>query len=212
MEIPKTQNLIPLVVESTNRGERAFDIYQRLLKERIVFLGHPIDDQIANLIIAQLLWLSDQDPTQDIKLYINSPGGVVYSVLAIYDYMQMVEADVATFCIGMAAGTAALLLAGGAPGKRFALTNSRVRLLELTAGFGVVVADPDLDLGVAAREARDLATKVCDLLAHHTGQTAERIAADAQTELALSASEALAYGLVDEVIAPADRTDASTGT
>src|SRR5262245_20166881 len=195
MEIPKIENLVPMVVESTNRGERAFDIYSRLLKDRIIFLGYPIDDQIANLVIAQLLFLAREDPAQDIRLYINSPGGVVYSGLAIHDTMQTIEADVATCGIGLAAGMAALLLAGGTPGKRYALANARVRLLEVTAGFGVAVADPALDRGAAAREGRSLAAKVDGLLARHTGQAAERVAADSRAELLLTAPEALAYGL-----------------
>jgi ATP-dependent Clp protease, protease subunit len=211
MEIPRAENLVPVVVESANRGERAFDIYQRLLKDRIIFLGQPIDDQIANLIIAQFLFLAHEDPDQDIKLYINSPGGVVYSGLAIYDTMQSVEADVATFCIGMAAGMAALLLAVGAPGKRFALANARVRLLEVTAGFGVSVADPALDLGAAAGEARRLADKVDGLFARYTGQTPERIAADSRAELFLTAPEALSYGLIDEILDLPERTDPDAG-
>jgi ATP-dependent Clp protease protease subunit len=206
MEIPKLDNLVPMVVEGPNRGERAFEIYQRLLKDRIIFLGYPIDDQIANLVIAQLLFLAHDDPDQDIKLYINSPGGVVYSGLAIHDTMQSVAADVATFCVGMAAGVAALLLAGGAPGKRFALPNARVRLGEVTAGFGVAVSDPAPDLGAAAREGRDLAAKVDGLLARHTGQTAERVAADGRAELVLTAPDALGYGLIDEVLEPLGST------
>jgi ATP-dependent Clp protease protease subunit len=210
VEIPKIDNLVPMVVESTNRGERAFDIYSRLLKDRIIFLGYPIDDQIANLVIAQLLFLAHEDPEQDIMLYINSPGGVVYSGLAIYDTMQKVEADVATFCIGMAAGMAALLLAGGAPGKRFALGNARVRLLEVSVGFRFRSVAPAAE--APADEARALAAKVDELLARHTGQTAARIAADSRAELALTASEALAYGLVDEVLLPTPREGADAGT
>src|SRR5215211_6894818 len=162
MRIPTVENLIPTVIESTNRGERAFDIYSRLLKDRIIFLGTPVDDDVANVIIAQLLFLAHEDPDQDIKLYINSPGGIVYSGLAIYDTMQAVEADVATFCIGMAAGMAALLLGGGAPGKRFALANSRVRLVEASVGFHFRGVAPDTE--APGREAHELATKLCDLL------------------------------------------------
>src|ERR687898_1214336 len=135
MHIPTVENLIPMVVESTNRGERAFDIYSRLLKDRIIFLGTPVDDQIANLIIAQMLFLAHEDPDQDIKLYINSPGGVVYSGLAIYDTIQMIKPDVATFTMGMSASMAAVLLAGGAKGKRFALPNARVMIHQGSAGF-----------------------------------------------------------------------------
>jgi ATP-dependent Clp protease protease subunit len=193
MEIPRAENLIPVVGEGPHRGEGAFAIHARLLKDRIIFLGHPIDDQIANLVIAQLLFLAREDPTQDIKLYLNSPGGVVYSGLAIYDTMQTIASDVATCGIGLAAGMAALLLAGGAPGKRYALANAHVRLLEVTAGFGVAVADPAPDPGAAAR---------------HTGQTAARIAADSRAELLLAAPEALSYGLIDEILERPDRTDA----
>ena len=155
MNIPDVNALIPMVVESTNRGERAFDIYSRLLKDRIIFLGTPIDDQIANLIIAQMLFLEHEDPEQDIRLYINSPGGVVYSGLAIYDTMQMIKPDVATFCMGMGASMAAVLLAGGAKGKRFALPNARVMIHQGSAGFRGAV--PDIE--VVARETLSLTTQ-----------------------------------------------------
>ena len=158
--------LIPMVVESTNRGERAFDIYSRLLKDRIIFLGTPVDDQIANVIIAQMLFLEHEDPNQDIRLYINSPGGVVYSGLAIYDTMQMIKPDVATFCMGMGASMAAVLLAGGAKGKRFALPNSRVMIHQGSSGFRGAV--PDIE--VAARETLSLTTKLTEILALHSGQ------------------------------------------
>ena len=148
MNIPDVNALIPMVVESTNRGERAFDIYSRLLKDRIIFLGTPVDDQIANVIIAQMLFLEHEDPNQDIRLYINSPGGVVYSGLAIYDTMQMIKPDVATFCMGMGASMAAVLLAGGTKGKRFALPNARVMIHQGSSGFRGAV--PDIE--VAARE------------------------------------------------------------
>lgn len=150
MEIPRVENLIPMVVESSNRGERAFDIYSRLLRDRIIFLGSPIDDQIANLVIAQMLFLANEAPDQDIQLYINSPGGVVYSGLAIYDTMQMIKPDVATFCIGMSASMAAVLLAAGAKGKRFALPNARVMIHQGSAGFRGAV--PDIE--VVARDAQ----------------------------------------------------------
>ena len=165
MHIPTVENLIPMVVESTNRGERAFDIYSRLLKDRIIFLGTPVDDQIANLIIAQMLFLAHEDPDQDIKLYINSPGGVVYSGLAIYDTMQMIKPDVATFCMGMGASMAAVLLAGGTKGKRFALPNARVMIHQGSAGFRGAV--PDIE--VVARETLSLTTKLTEILAQHTG-------------------------------------------
>src|SRR5215213_9021812 len=149
MEIPKIENLVPMVVESTNRGERAYDIYSRLLKDRIIFLGYPIEDQMAILIIAQLLFLAHEDPDQDIKLYINSPGGVVYSGLAIYDTMQMIKPDVATFCIGFGASMGAVLLTAGSKGKRFALPNARILIHQGSGGFSGAV--PDIE--VAAREA-----------------------------------------------------------
>ena len=161
MEIPKIENLIPMVVESSNRGERAYDIYSRLLKDRIIFLGTPVDDRVANVIIAQMLFLEHEDPKQDIRLYINSPGGVVYSGLAIYDTMQMIRCDVATFCMGMGASMAAVLLAGGAKGKRFALPNARVMIHQGSAGFRGAV--PDIE--VAARETINLTTKLTEILA-----------------------------------------------
>ena len=203
MEIPKIENLVPMVVESTNRGERAFDIYSRLLKDRIIFLGHPIDDQIANLIIAQLLFLAHEDPEQDIRLYINSPGGVVYSGLAIYDTMQMIKPDVATFCIGMGASMAAVLLAGGTKGKRFALPNSRVMIHQGSAGFRGAV--PDIE--VVARETLNLTRKLTEILAQHTGQPFDRVKRDTERDYYMTADEALAYGVVDEVLEPVHKFD-----
>src|ERR1044072_7078499 len=173
MQIPVVENIIPTVIESTNRGERAFDIYSRLLKDRIIFLGTPVDDQIANLIIAQMLFLAHEDPEQDIKLYINSPGGVVYSGLAIYDTMQMIKPDVATFCMGMGASMAAVLLAGGTQGKWFALPNARVMVHQGSAGFRGAV--PDIE--VVARETLSLTTKLTEILAQHTGQAYEKVKA-----------------------------------
>src|ERR671911_1109908 len=198
MHIPTIENLIPMVVESTNRGERAFDIYSRLLKDRIIFLGTPVDDQIANLIIAQMLFLAHEDPDQDIKLYINSPGGVVYSGLAIYDTIQMIKPDVATFTMGMSASMAAVLLAGGAKGKRFALPNARVMIHQGSAGFRG--AGPDLE--VAARETLNLTTKLTQILAAHTGQQFDKVKQDTQRDYYMTAQEAKEYGLVDEVMIP----------
>jgi ATP-dependent Clp protease, protease subunit len=203
MEIPKFENLVPMVMESTNRGERAFDIYSRLLKDRIIFLGYPIDDQIANLVIAQLLFLAHEDPEQDIKLYINSPGGVVYSGLAIYDTMQMIKPDVATFCIGMGASMAAVLLAGGTKGKRFALPNSRVMIHQGSAGFRGAV--PDIE--VVARETLNLTRKLTEILAQHTGQPFDRVKRDTERDYYMTADEALAYGVVDEVLEPVHKFD-----
>jgi ATP-dependent Clp protease protease subunit len=198
MHIPTVENLIPMVVESTNRGERAFDIYSRLLKDRIIFLGTPVDDQIANLIIAQMLFLEHEDPTQDIKLYINSPGGVVYSGLAIYDTMQMIKADVATFCMGMGASMAAVLLAGGTRGKRFALPNARVMIHQGSAGFRGAV--PDIE--VVARETLSLTTKLTEILAQHTSQPFEKVKRDTERDYYMTAQEAKEYGIVDEVLEP----------
>src|SRR5918999_1051656 len=198
MHIPTIENLIPMVVESTNRGERAFDIYSRLLKDRIIFLGTPVDDQIANLIIAQMLFLAHEDPDQDIKLYINSPGGVVYSGLAIYDTMQMIKPDVATFTMGMSASMAAVLLAGGTQGKRFALPNARVMIHQGSAGFRGAV--PDIE--VVARETLNLTTKLTEILAAHTGQTFDKVNRDTERDYYMTAQEAKEYGLVDEVLEP----------
>jgi ATP-dependent Clp protease, protease subunit len=198
MNIPRLENLIPMVVESTNRGERAFDIYSRLLKDRIIFLGTPVDDQIANLIIAQMLFLAHEDPEQDIKLYINSPGGVVYSGLAVYDTMQMIKPDVATFCMGMGASMAAVLLAGGASGKRFALPNARVMIHQGSAGFRGAV--PDIE--VVARETLSLTTKLTEILAQHTSQPFEKVKRDTERDYYMTAQEAKAYGIVDEVLEP----------
>jgi ATP-dependent Clp protease protease subunit len=198
MHIPSIENLIPMVVESSNRGERAFDIYSRLLKDRIIFLGTPVDDQIANVIIAQMLFLAHDDPDQDIRLYINSPGGVVYSGLAIYDTMQMIKPDVSTFCMGMGASMAAVLLAAGTPGKRYALPNSRVMIHQGSAGFRGTI--PDIE--VVARETLSLTTKLTEIMADHTGQTFEKVKHDTERDYYMTAQEAKEYGIVDEVLEP----------
>src|SRR5215218_1720153 len=210
MYIPTIENLIPMVVESTNRGERAFDIYSRLLKDRIIFLGTPVDDQIANLIIAQMLFLEHEAPDQDIRLYINSPGGVVYSGLAIYDTIQMIKCDVATFCMGMAASMAAVLLAGGTKGKRFALPNAKVMIHQGSAGFRGAV--PDIE--VVARETISLTTKLTEILAMHTGQEFDRVKRDTERDYYMTAAEAKEYGVVDEVMEPAHKvvTASSNGS
>jgi ATP-dependent Clp protease protease subunit len=198
MEIPTIENLVPMVVETTNRGERAYDIYSRLLKDRIIILGTPVDDQIANLIIAQMLFLAHEDPDQDIRLYINSPGGVVYSGLAIYDTMQMIKPDVATFCMGMGASMAAVLLAGGAQGKRFALPNARILIHQGSAGFHGNV--PDIE--VAARETLNLTTRLIEILSAHTGQPFDRVKHDTERDYYMTADDAKEYGLIDEVLLP----------
>ena len=198
MQIPTIENLIPYVVESTNRGERTFDIYSRLLKDRIIFLGTPVDDQVANAIIAQMIFLEYDDPQQDIKLYINSPGGVVYSGLAIYDTMQMIKPDVATFCMGMGASMAAVLLAGGSKGKRFALPNARIMIHQGSAGFRGNV--PDIE--VAARETLNLTTKLTEIMAAHTGQPYDKVKRDTERDYYMTSAEAKEYGIIDEVLEP----------
>lgn len=207
MEIPKIDNLVPMVVESTNRGERSFDIYSRLLKDRIIFLGTPIDDQVANLIIAQMLFLEHDDPEQDIRLYINSPGGQVYAGLAVYDTMRMLRADVQTWCIGMGASMAAVLLAAGAPGKRYALPNSRVMIHQGSGGFRGNV--PDIE--IAARETLAVTTTLTQILADHTGQDFERVKADTQRDYYMTGEEARDYGVVDDVLVPTSPILAPTG-
>jgi ATP-dependent Clp protease protease subunit len=196
MEIPRIENLIPMVVESTNRGERSFDIYSRLLKDRIILLGTAVDDQVANAIIAQLLFLDHDDPESDIFLYINSPGGVVYSGLAIYDTMQLVRPDVQTMCIGTAFSMGAVLLAAGAPGKRSALPNSRVMIHQGSVGFRGNV--PDVE--IAARETLSLTTTLTQILADHTGQTFDKVKADTQRDFFMTPQDAKDYGLIDEVV------------
>jgi ATP-dependent Clp protease protease subunit len=190
--------LIPMVIEQTGRGERAYDIYSRLLKERIIFLGSPIDDNIANLVVAQLLFLEAEDSDKDINLYINSPGGVVSSGLAIYDTMQYIKARVATTCVGMAASIAALLLAAGEPGKRFALPRSRVMIHQPSAqGLGGQATD----IEIHAKEIVKLKEQLTEIMAKHTGQTPKRIDHDSDRNFFMSPEEAKEYGLIDEVIA-----------
>ncbi|HHY33668.1 MAG TPA: ATP-dependent Clp endopeptidase proteolytic subunit ClpP [Firmicutes bacterium] len=188
-------NLVPIVVEQTNRGERAYDIYSRLLKDRIIFIGGPIDDDVANLVIAQMLFLQGEDPDKDINLYINSPGGVVTSGLAIYDTMQYIKPDVATTCIGMAASMGALLLAAGTKGKRYALPYSRVMIHQPLGG----AQGQATDIEIQAREIVKLREITQQILAKHTGQPMEKIAADTDRNFFMSAEEAKAYGIVDEI-------------
>ena len=187
--------LVPMVVEQTSRGERAFDIYSRLLKERIVILGTPVDDQVANLIVAQLLHLESEDPEKDIQLYINSPGGVVTSGLAIYDTMQYLRAPVSTICIGQAASMGAVLLAAGATGKRYALPNSRIMIHQGSAGFRGNTPDVEIQM----RENLHLVNRLLQILATHTGQTFEKVKNDSDRDYFMSPDEAKAYGLIDEV-------------
>jgi ATP-dependent Clp protease protease subunit len=189
--------LIPMVVEQTSRGERAFDIYSRLLKDNIIFLGTPIDDQIANLIVAQLLFLEAEDPEKDINLYINSPGGSVTAGLAIYDTMQFIRPDVTTICVGMCASMGALLLTAGAKGKRFALPNSRILIHQPSGGM----QGQATDVRIHAEELIRIRELTSQILAKHTGQDIETIERDVERDRYLSAIQAKEYGLIDEVIA-----------
>ncbi|HBB95931.1 MAG TPA: ATP-dependent Clp endopeptidase proteolytic subunit ClpP [Blastocatellia bacterium] len=189
--------LIPMVVEQTSRGERAFDIYSRLLKDNIIFLGTPIDDQIANLIVAQLLFLEAEDPEKDINLYINSPGGSVTAGLAIYDTMQFIRPDVTTICVGMCASMGALLLTAGAKGKRFALPNSRILIHQPSGGM----QGQATDVRIHAEELIRIRELTSEILAKHTGQSMEQIERDVERDRYLSAVQAKDYGLIDEVIA-----------
>jgi ATP-dependent Clp protease protease subunit len=192
------ETLVPIVIEKTGRGERAYDIYSRLLKDRIVFLGGQVTDGVANLLIAQMLFLSNEDSKSDIHFYINSPGGVITAGLAIYDTMQFLRCDVATYCIGQAASMGALLLAGGAAGKRFLLNNSRV-LLHQPHVMGILEG-PATDLDIEAREILRLRERLHIILAHHTGQDPAKIERDTDRNLWLSAEESVSYGLADRIL------------
>src|SRR5438309_427187 len=189
-------NLIPMVVETTNRGERAFDIYSRLLKDRIIFIGTPIDDQVANIVIAQLLFLQMQDPKKDINLYINSPGGSVTAGLAIYDTMQFVTCDVATYCIGIAASMGAFLLCAGAKGKRYALPNSDIMIHQVSGGAQGTASDIERTVEFMFR----LKKRLIRLLAQHSGKSEEQVRMDSDRDYYMSAQEAKDYGLVDNVV------------
>jgi ATP-dependent Clp protease, protease subunit len=188
--------VIPSVIEQTARGERFFDIYSRLLSERIIFLGTPVDDQIANLVVAQMLHLESEDPDADINLYINSPGGEVYAGLAIYDTIQFVRPDVATTCVGMAMSMGAVILAAGAPGKRNALPNAKILIHQGSGGFSGQPAD----IEIYAREVIALKRQAEEILARHTGQPLEKVASDMDRDYYMTAEEARAYGVVDRVI------------
>jgi ATP-dependent Clp protease protease subunit len=188
--------LIPMVIERTARGEREFDIYSRLLNERIVFLGTPIDDVIANLVVAQLLHLESQDPDKDISIYINCPGGSIYSGLAIYDTMQFIKPDISTICVGIAMSMGSLLLAGGAKGKRFALPNSRLLIHQPSAGF----EGQSSDIEIHAREILKIRQRIDEIYALHTGQPFEQVHEDMERDRFFKADEAVEYGLIDRVI------------
>jgi ATP-dependent Clp protease, protease subunit len=192
--------LVPMVVEQTSRGERAFDIYSRLLNERIVFLGTPVDDQIANLIVAQLLHLESEDPDKDIALYINSPGGSVYAGLAIYDTMQYIKPDVQTICIGIAMSMGALLLAAGAKGKRMATPNSKILIHQVSGGF----QGQGTDIEIQAREVISLKRRMEEIISKHTEQPLEKVAQDMERDYFMSSEEASEYGLIDTVVANRD--------
>jgi ATP-dependent Clp protease protease subunit len=188
--------MVPSVVEQTSRGERAYDLYSKLLKENIIFIGTPIDDIVANIVCAQLLHLESENPDKDINIYINSPGGDINALFAIYDTMQYIKPDLTTICFGQAASAAAVLLAAGTPGKRLALTHSRVLIHQPYAGAQGQVSD----LEIASREIQRLKVQLEELLAHHTGQSVEKISADTDRDFVMTAAEAKEYGIIDEVI------------
>ncbi len=202
-------NLVPMVVEQTARGERAYDIYSRLLKERLVFIVGPVEDQMANLIVAQLLYLESENPDKDIQLYINSPGGSVTSGLAVYDTMQFINCDVSTICIGQAASMGALLLGGGAKGKRYALPHSRMMMHQPSAGYSGQATDIDIH----AKEVLELKRRLNEIMAFHTGQTVEKIQQDLERDNFMGGEEAVKYGLIDTLlerrteITPDDKVD-----
>jgi ATP-dependent Clp protease protease subunit len=188
--------LVPMVIEQNSRGEREYDIYSRLLNERIIFLGTPIDDTVANLVVAQLLHLESADPDKDISLYINSPGGSIYSGLAVYDTMQFIKPDILTMCVGVAMSMGSLLLAGGAKGKRMALPNSRILIHQPSAGF----EGQSTDIEIHAREILKTRARIDEIYAHHTGQPVEQVHTDMERDRFFKADQAVEYGLIDRVI------------
>ncbi len=190
-------NLVPMVVEQTPRGERAYDIYSRLLKDRLVFIVGMVDDQVANLVVAQLLYLESENANKDIHLYINSPGGAVTSGLSIYDTMQFVNCDVSTICVGQAASMGALLLAGGTNGRRFALPHSRIMVHQPSAGF----QGQATDIGIHAKEVLELKARLNDIMSNHTGQPVKQVEQDLDRDNFMSAEDAVAYGIIDTVLA-----------
>jgi ATP-dependent Clp protease protease subunit len=192
------QVFVPTVIEEGTRGDRAFDIYSQLLRERIVFLGQEVDDQVANLIISQMLFLEAQNSERDISLYINSPGGVAYAGMAIYDVMQHVEPDVSTICVGMGMSAAAMILSGGAAGKRFALPNARIMIHQGSAGTRGAPSDMEIQL----REVLSLTRRMSEIIAHHSGQPLERVARDIDRDYYMTSEEARDYGIIDDIILP----------
>ncbi|MEY2473447.1 MAG: ATP-dependent Clp protease, protease subunit [Actinomycetota bacterium] len=191
--------LIPTVLDQSSRGERAYDIFSLLLKERIVFLGQEVDDQVANLLIAQILYLDAQDPERDIYLYINSPGGLAYGGMAIYDVMQHTQAEVSTLCVGMGMSAAAMILAAGAPGKRFALPSAKIMIHQGSAGTGRV---SPRDMEIQLREVLSTTRRMAEIIAHHSGKSVEQVERDIDRDYFMTAQEAKDYGLIDEIIAP----------
>ena len=189
-------NLVPMVVEQSSRGERAYDIYSRLLKDRIVFIGTPVDDMVANLVVAQLLFLESEDPDKEINLYINSPGGSVHAGLAIYDTIQYIKPDVSTICVGLAASMGAILLAAGAKNKRFALPNSRIMVHQPLGG----TQGQAVDIEIHAREILRIRENLNQILAHHTGQDVEKISRDTDRDFFMSGEEAKDYGIIDQIL------------
>ena len=208
MQIGRVQSsLVPMVMEQTSRGERSFDIYSRLLNDRIVFIGQPIDDDLANLVVAQLLHLASEDPDKDICVYVNSPGGSLHAGLAIYDTLQYVRPDVQTICYGMAMSAGSLILAGGAAGKRLVLPNARVLIHQPSSGF----QGQSSDIEIHAREVLDLRARIEEIYARHTGQDIERIHDDMERDRFFSAEDAVEYGLVDRIIAEHELQKAASG-
>ncbi len=200
------QSLIPTVLEESARGERAFDIYSLLLRERIVFLGQEVDDQVANLIISQMLYLEAQDPEKDISLYINSPGGAAYAGLAIYDVIQHVRPDVTTICVGMGMSAAAMVLCGGAPGKRLALPNARIMIHQGSAGARGAPSDMEIQL----REVLATTKRMAEIIAHHSGRTLEQVSRDIDRDYFMTPGEAMEYGIIDDIIEPRRGLSASS--
>jgi ATP-dependent Clp protease protease subunit len=201
-------NLVPMVVEQTARGERAYDIYSRLLKERVVFMVGPVEDQMANLIVAQLLFLESENPDKDIALYINSPGGSVSAGLAIYDTMQFIKPDISSICVGQAASMGAVLLAGGTKGKRFCLPHSRIMIHQPLGGF----QGQATDIEIHAREILDARDRLNQILARHTGQSIEKIARDTDRDNFMTGEQAVQYGLLDSVLTERGKSQAKPGT
>ena len=202
--LERPENIVPMVIETGARGERAFDIYSLLLRERIVFLGMPISDQISNLIVAQLLYLEREDPDKDISLYINSPGGVISSGLAIYDTIQLIKPDVSTICVGLAASMGTVLLCSGAPGKRYALPNSTIHMHQPMGG----AQGQATDIEIAAREILRMQDMIRQIISSNTGQAYDRVARDTDRDYYLSADQALEYGIIDEVLTKAKTEEA----